>query len=70
MVNDNVRAAIVASGLKQKFVADRIGMSEQTFSAILTGQRKITVEEFFKLSDVLNMKPEALYDYPTEIKEV
>ena len=63
MVNDRVCRAIADSGMKQKFVAEKIGMSEPTFSALLAGKRKIDVDEFFKICVVLKMRPEVLYNY-------
>ena len=63
MVNDRVCKAISDSGLKQKFVADKIGMSEPAFSALLAGKRKIDVDEFFRICTVLKMRPEVLYNY-------
>ncbi len=63
MVNDRVRAAVDDSGLKQKFIAERIGVSEPTFSAMLSGGRKIDVDEFFSLCQVLKKTPDELYRY-------
>ena len=63
MVNDRVCRAIADSGMKQKFIAEKIGMSEPTFSAMLAGKRKIDVDEFFKICVVLKMRPEVLYNY-------
>lgn len=61
MVNDHVCRAVADSGMKQKFIAEKIGMSEPTFSAMLAGKRKIDADEFFKICDVLKMRPEVLY---------
>ena len=63
MVNERISAAVEDSGLKQKYIADRIGVSEPTFSAILAGKRKVDVEEFFRLCRVLKKTPEELYHY-------
>lgn len=63
MVNERISAAIADSGLKQKHVADKIGVSESVFSAILAGRRKVDVDEFFSLCQVLNKTPEELYNY-------
>ena len=63
MVNESIRAAVVDSGLKQKFIADAIGMSDPTFSAVLSGKRKVDVDEFFKLCQVLKKSPTDLYFY-------
>lgn len=64
MVNERICAAVTDSGLKQKYIAVNIGMSEPTFSAVLAGKRKIDVDEFFKLCQVLKMTPSELYHYP------
>lgn len=63
MVNDRVSKAIADSGMKQKYIAERIGVSEPTFSAILAGRRKIDVDEFFGICAILKMKPDDLYHY-------
>lgn len=63
MINDRVCKAIADSGIKQKYVAERIGVSEPTFSAILAGKRKIDVDEFFGICEALKMKPDELYNY-------
>lgn len=63
MVHESIRAAIADSGLKQRFIADTIGMSEQTLSAVLSGRRKVDVDEFFRLCGVLKKSPDELYNY-------
>ena len=63
MVNENVRHAIEDSGLKQRFIAEKIGISEQALSAMMKGRQKIGAEEFFALSKVLDKSPEELYHY-------
>ena len=63
MVNDRVCRAVADTGMKQKFIAEKIGMSEPTFSAVLAGKRKLDVDEFFKICVVLKMRPEVLYNY-------
>ena len=40
MVNDRIKMAVEDSGLKQKHIAERIGMSEPSLSALLTGNRQ------------------------------
>lgn len=67
MVYDSISAAVSDSGLKQKFIAERMGLSEPTFSALLAGKRKIDVDEFFILCQILNKTPDELYHYsPTK----
>lgn len=63
MVNERISAAVKDSGLKQKFIADEIGISESSFSSILAGKRRVDVDEFFSLCRVLKKKPDELYHY-------
>ena len=63
MINDRVCKAVADSGMKQKYIAEKIGVSEPTFSAILSGKRKIDVDEFFGICEVLKMEPDDLYHY-------
>ena len=63
VVYECICAAVADSGLKQKFIADRIGVSEPAFSAMLSGKRKIDVDEFFSLCQVLKKSPDELYRY-------
>ena len=63
MVYERINAAIEKSGIKQKVIAERIGISEQALSAMLAGRRKISVDEFFSLCVVLNETPDNLYGF-------
>lgn len=63
MVNERIRAAVVDSGMKQRAIAERIGVSENVFSQMLYGNRKISVDEFFQLCQVLQKTPDELYMY-------
>lgn len=63
MLKDSISAAVNDSGLKQKYIAEQMGLSEPTFSAIMTGRRKIDVDEFFKLANILHKTPSELYNY-------
>lgn len=66
MVNERVCKAVADSGMKQKYIAERIGVSEPVFSAILAGKRKIDVDEFFGICKALRMTPDELYTYPSK----
>lgn len=63
MVNENVRKAVVDSGLKQKFIAEKTGINEVSLSAMLNGKQKIGADEFFAIALVLKIDPEKLYHY-------
>ena len=40
-------------GLKQKFIAEKTGISETALSAILAGKRKCSLDEYIKLCQFL-----------------
>lgn len=62
---ENVRNTIKQKGLKQRYVAQRIGVSEKTFSAMLTGRQNILVDDVEKICDVLDVTPNDLFGYST-----
>lgn len=63
MVNERICMAVEDSGLKQNFIAEKVGISEPSLSALLAGKRKVYVDEFFALCQVLHKKPDELYNY-------
>lgn len=63
MVYERVGAMIEKSGMKQKVVAKRIGVSEQTLCAMLSGRRKISADEFFNICLTLKIEPNVMYGF-------
>ena len=63
MVNECIQRAIEDRGVKQKHIAEKIGVTEPTFCAMLSGNRKISVDEFFGICEALFMDPDSLYHY-------
>ena len=43
------------NGLKQAFIAEKMGVPANQFCTMLNGRRKITGEEFIKICDVLDV---------------
>jgi len=60
MVAERLREMIDARGLKQKFIADKIGVSETAFSAMLNGRQQIDVDTFFAIAVVIGMSPDEI----------
>ena len=60
MVAERLREMIDERGLKQKFIADKIGVSETAFSAMLNGRQQIDVDTFFAIACVLRMSPDEI----------
>ena len=58
---ESICKAVEKSGMKQKAIAERMGISEQVLSAILTGKRKIYADEFFDLCKAIGQKPSEVY---------
>lgn len=65
MIAEKLNKAIEQRGIKQKFIAEKTGVSEQALSAMLNGKQKIDVETFFAIAGVLNMTPDQI----CELKE-
>lgn len=63
MTAAKLREAVDASGLKQKFIAEQVGISETALSAMLNGNQKIDVDTFFAIAVVLRMTPDEIYEY-------
>lgn len=60
---ERLNLAIEENGLKQKFIAKELGISEPTISAILKGRQRIDADMFFKIASILKMSPVDLYNY-------
>lgn len=59
-VGANIRIAINERGIKQRFVADKLGMSPQNFNDLLSGRRSIRVVELGRIAEVLNVTVDEL----------
>lgn len=67
-VVDNVKNLIRAKGLKQKFVAEKMGLSPQEFSNILTGRKKFTTEYVVPVCNALNITANELFGIKSQIE--
>ena len=63
MTAAKLREAVEKSGLKQKYIAEQVGISETALSAMLKGNQKIDVDTFFAIAVVLRMTPDEIYGY-------
>lgn len=57
MLGTSLKESLKEKGIKQSFVADRIGMSPQVLGQLLNGQRKIEVGEFFAICSAAEIDP-------------
>ena len=57
----NIRNAIQERGLKQKAIAERIGMDEKMFSNLLAGRKMMLADYVPKIAAALGVAPNELY---------
>lgn len=63
-----IKEARVAAGLKQKDVAQTVGMSQPYFAQIERGERRLNTELQMKIANALGVKPEDLVDFEAPSK--
>ena len=61
-VYEKVRAYLDANGLKQKVIAEKAGISNSTFNAILNGKRTLYADDLRSICLALNVSPEVFID--------
>jgi plasmid maintenance system antidote protein VapI len=52
LVNLPLKIAILRSGLKQRYIAERAGIEENRFTKIITGRSKIGEQEKAKVAQI------------------
>ncbi len=57
MLGSTLKECMKEKGIKQSFVAERIGVSPQVLGQLLNEQRKIEVSEYFKICNAIEMDP-------------
>lgn len=57
-VYEKVRTYLDANGIKQKAVAQKAGISNTTFNAIMNGKRTMYAEDLKAICLALNVSPE------------
>lgn len=57
MVYVKIKSYLERNGIKQKTVAEKIGMNQNSFCAILSGRRRLLADEFLKICETLDVSP-------------
>lgn len=65
MVGSRIKEYIDESGMKYGAVAEKAGITQQIFSAMLNEKRKITAEEYFSICRALDVSVEKFAGLPT-----
>lgn len=58
MVARKIRAYVDEQGIKYTALAQKVGISQQQMSAILTERTQLKADIFFKICEVLGVSPE------------
>lgn len=66
MLGNRIKLYMEKNGIKQTFLSNKTGISPQTISAILNGNRKIEAVEYFKICKALNIPLESMFSEDTE----
>jgi transcriptional regulator with XRE-family HTH domain len=56
VVADMITSALAAQGMIHKDLADRLGVSQQRMSQILSGRFNVTVRTLTRIAEALNLK--------------
>jgi len=54
-INQEIKNYLDANGIKQRFLANKAGLSEKTLSYILTGRSRLTTEVYQKICNALDL---------------
>lgn len=65
LVYQKVRAYLDDNGLKQKTVAQKAGIPNATFNAILNGKRTLYAEDLRAICMALDVRPEVFIEVQT-----
>ena len=57
MISEKIKDYITKNGIKQRYVAEQAGLSENKFSLMMRGKRQINAEEYLSICKALNVQP-------------
>ena len=69
IVANNVLELLSRDGIKQVELAEKIGVSKQTMSKMLSGNRMINIGELQKIASYFDVKMEDLMNVPVNVNE-
>ena len=55
LVRDAIKRYLNENGIKQSYLAEKIGMSAPTLSALLNGKRSFEIEEYINICNALKL---------------
>ena len=66
MLKNNLNKWITKSGYKKKYIADELGVSQTVLSRWISGKSNPSLENAFKLAELLRCKVDDLYERKKE----
>jgi DNA-binding XRE family transcriptional regulator len=69
-IKSNLREILKERGLKQGFIAEKAGISQTTFSYLVTGKSLPTLEVAYKIAKVLDLQVEYIWIPENEEEDV
>ncbi len=61
-VNERLKIYLKDHGIKQQFLAEKLGIGHSKVSRMLNGDRKITAEEIGNIAKVLNISTDIFFE--------
>lgn len=61
-INRKINDYVANRGIKQSFLAARMGISAAKISLLLSGQQKFTADEFLTVCEILEVDPKLFYE--------
>lgn len=55
MVHERIKAYLIENGIKQTYVAAKLGMSKQLFSSKVRGETNFSADEYISLCHALDL---------------
>lgn len=66
MVGKRIKEYLKSNGIKQKFLADKTGLTTMVISDICNNGRKIDIVEYYKICKALNVPMETFIESEVE----
>lgn len=68
MIGIKVKEYLDENGIKYSYLSEKIGMPMNTLSLLLNGKRKMSVEEYFVICEVLGLPVDTFEPNDEEMK--
>jgi transcriptional regulator with XRE-family HTH domain len=67
---EKIRSIIDERGIKQRVIAKKCGYTDQMFSDLLNGRKRLTLEGMVAICAALETSPDELLDFTDNVAEI